>query len=494
MALSTAVPPSAVARVVGVETRFLNLQQNASSFLPQRVAVVGQGSDLATYTTTPVQVFTAAEVGTTFGFGSPLHLASKQLFPINDDGIGAIPVTLYPLDPAGGAVAAAGDVTLTGTQTNAASYQIRVSGIVSDNVLIPATTTAAAAVALFVTAINAQVDMPVIAVDGTLGVLDLTSKWAGESGNDIFIEVLGIPDGIAFAVTQPTAGATNPDVDLALANINSIWETMVLNCLNSTDTTSLDKYKSWGEGRLDPLTNKTAIVFSGSVATDTVLLAAGALRTTDRINSLIPVEASPNLPLQIVARALSRIAPLANSNPPNDYAGLELSGIIAGDESTRWTYAQRDVLVKAGISTVQIIDGAPRISDTVTFYHPVGEEPPAFRYVVDIVKLQNIQFSTEVIFANAEWDGVPLLNDDDVTINPTAKKPKDAVAVISSMIRGLGLNAIIADVEAAVATVAAEIDGTNPKRLNATFTVKLSGNANIISVDLNFGFNFGGSV
>ena len=37
----------------------------------------------------------------------------------------------------------------------------------------------------------------------------------------------------------------------------------------------------------------------------------------------------------------------------------------------------------------------------------------------------------------------------------------------------------------------AEIDSQNPKRLNVSTTVKLSNNTNIISVDLNFGFNFG---
>jgi len=59
------------------------------------------------------------------------------------------------------------------------------------------------------------------------------------------------------------------------------------------------------------------------------------------------------------------------------------------------------------------------------------------------------------------------------------------------MIDSRGLNEIISNPETAKAITFAEIDAGNPKRLNVTTTVQLSGNTNIISVDLNFGFFFG---
>ncbi|MNI42010.1 hypothetical protein D3C73_962800 [compost metagenome] len=57
----------------------------------------------------------------------------------------------------------------------------------------------------------------------------------------------------------------------------------------------------------------------------------------------------------------------------------------------------------------------------------------------------------------------------------------------------LGLNALVSDPAYTKANTQSEIDSQNPKRLNTVFPVKLSGNANIHSIDLNFGFYFGTS-
>ena len=70
-------------------------------------------------------------------------------------------------------------------------------------------------------AINAVLEMPVIATDSATKV-DLVSKWAGESANDLFIEIIGdITTGVTFALTQLTGGATNPDVQVALEQFGS---------------------------------------------------------------------------------------------------------------------------------------------------------------------------------------------------------------------------------------------------------------------------------
>jgi hypothetical protein len=84
-----------------------------------------------------------------------------------------------------------------------------------------------------------------------------------------------------------------------------------------------------------------------------------------------------------------------------------------------------------------------------------------------------------------------LIPDDQPTVNRAAKKPKSAVAAVSAMLDSLGLNAIISDPETAKENTIAAINDQNPKRLDVSTTVQLSGNTNIISVDLNFGFFFG---
>ncbi len=79
MPISSAVDSSAVARVLGIKTAFKDLRGGGILFLPQRVAVVGQGSTASTYSTDKKQVTSALEVAQTYGFGSPLHLAVLQL-------------------------------------------------------------------------------------------------------------------------------------------------------------------------------------------------------------------------------------------------------------------------------------------------------------------------------------------------------------------------------------------------------------------------------
>ncbi len=494
MGISSAVDASAVARVVGIKTIFKDLRGGGILFLPQRIALVGQGSTASVFATTKRQVTSAVEVATLYGFGSPLHLASRQLFPTNGDGVGTIPVTAYPLTDDGSGVASAGDIAPTGTVTKAGAFIIRANNIDSASFVVaigdslPDIATAMAA------AVAATLEMPVTsAAAATPDRIDTTSKWKGTSANDIFLEVVGPSDtGITFAVTQHTGGLVNPDVDIALNQVGNIWESLFLNCLDIIDTTTLDKFSTFGEGRWGPLVRKPMVAFTGTTEADvTTAITIPDARKTDRVNSQLVAPGSNDLPFVVAARQLARIAPVANNNPPRDYGSQDASGLIPGTDAEQWTYPQRDQAVKAGSSTVEVKDGVVNLSDTITFFHPSGDPIPAYRYVVDIIKLQNIIFNLDLIFATAEWDGAPLIPDNQPTINRDAKQPKAAVAAVSAMLDSLGLNAIISDPETAKANTLAAINDQNPKRLDVTTTVQLSGNTNIISVDLNFGFFFG---
>ena len=492
MAISSAVSASAIARVVGIKTVFKNLRGGAITFLPQRIAIIGQGNSVAVYPSDKKQVASAAEVASIFGFGSPLHLASRAFFPINGDGVGSIPVTIYPLVDDGAGVVSTGDITPTIAATVAASYIVMVNNIVSAPFIVSVGDTVAAVVTAMTDAINATLEMPIIAVDGTTKV-DITSKWKGASANDIVLQVVGATNiGNSFAFTQPTGGLVNPDIDPALLLVGDVWESLFLNCLDISDTATLGKLSTFGEGRWGALTRKPMVAFTGNTEADrATAVTIPDARKTDRTNCQLVAPGSVDLPFVVAARQLSRIAILANDNPPHDYGSQDADGLVPGTDAQQWNYTERDIAVKAGSSTTEVKDGVINISDVVTFFHPDGDPIPAYRYVVDIVKLQNIIFNLDLIFATDEWDGAPLIPDDQPTVNRSAKKPKTAVAEVAAMLDSLGLNAIISDPETAKKNTVAEIDATNPKRLNLVTTVQLSGNTNIISIDLEFGFLFG---
>lgn len=492
MAISTAVDLSAVARVVGIKTTYRDLREGGILFLPQRVAVVGQGSTSAVYDTAKRRVTSASEAATIYGHGSPIHLSVLQLLPVNGDGVGTIPVTVYPLVDDVTGVAAAGSITATVAPTEPAAYRVSVNGILSAQFVIADGDTPATVAEKMTTAINSILDMPVVAATETVNT-NLTAKWKGTSGNAIKVSVIGsTTSGNTFAITQLTGGLVNPDVQPALDQVGDVWETMVLNTLDIDDEVALDAYQTFGEGRWGALTKKPLIVFTGNTATSvTAATAISDTRKDDRVNSPLVAPGSDELPLVVAARELASIVRVANNNPARDYGSLAVTGIEPGTDGEQWTYIDRDAAVKLGSSTIEVKDGVIHLSDTVTFYHPTTEPIPAYRYVCDIVKLQNIIFNLNLIFANPEWDGAPLIPDDQPTVNREAKKPKMAVAEVAAMIDSLGLNAIISDPETAKKNTRAEINAQNPKRLDLLTTLQLVGNANIISVDLDFGFYFG---
>lgn len=584
------VDASAVARVLGIETKFEDLRAGGVLFLPQRIAVLAQGASDSVYSTDKFQATSAPQAGERFGWGSPAHLIARELFPANGDGVGTIPVTFYPLVDDAAGVAAAGDITPSGSQTKAASYRVRVGNIESQSFVIPVGAIITDICALIGGSIEAVLEQPVkvgytygavsatpdagntgdgtvtaLSVTGTplpgtyelectqavadggvfkltdpkgtvissavtmtpgaggatvvnVGGLqftindgsadfdvgdrfsitvpatkvDLSAKWKGESGNDLVIEVVGEDLGTTFAITQPTGGLVNPDLSAQLATLGNVWETLVLSAMNIEDTTALDALQTTGDGRWGELVRKPFIAFTGNTKTTVAdATAISSARTTDRVNGQLVAPGSNHLPFVVASRQLARIARLANNNPPTDYGGQRATGLTPGLDAVQWAYPDRDQAVKAGSSTIEVQDGVVLIGDVVTFYRPAGDPTPAFRYVVDIVKLQNILFNLDLIFAQPSWNGAPLIPDDQPTVNPNARKPKSAVAAVSAMLDSLGLQAIISDPETAKKSTSASIDSGNPKRLNVETTVQLAGNANIISATLKFGFYFG---
>ena len=76
---------------------------------------------------------------------------------------------------------------------------------------------------------------------------------------------------------------------------------------------------------------------------------------------------------------------------------------------------------------------------------------------------------------------------------PSARKPNDIVATLSVLTDSLANQAIISDPDFTKANTTSAIDGSNQNRVNTTYPVKLSGNMDIHSIDLLFGFFLGGA-
>src|SRR5688572_27134412 len=116
------IDASAVARAVGIDTKFRDLRAGATLFLAQHIAIIGQGNTGMTYPLEPWDATSAQAAGARYGYGSQIHHAVRELFPIEGGGVAPIRVTVLPLVDDGAGVAASGSITPSGAATGIATY------------------------------------------------------------------------------------------------------------------------------------------------------------------------------------------------------------------------------------------------------------------------------------------------------------------------------------------------------------------------------------
>jgi phage tail sheath gpL-like len=580
------LPASAVSRVCGVNVEYRNFNAGAGAYLPQRLAVIGVGNDDALYGADKYEATGSADaVAKRYGYGSPLHLAARQLFPSGGGGAN-FPVTFYPLIADTGSFATAtirvtnttgGQITIpasryhfpdgvmdwyitldaplvlepgehrdftlaaarkgfdanlatgidvasvidpaipsgvtvicvdavNGTDPGSAPAQGAVScdgaakaagegtitiGGVSAVFAILKDNTGAEVLSTMRAAIQKVLEMPVTVGNIVDGELPLTAKWSGATGNDIAVTVDAEVEGLTFDVTAMAGGAVDPDVSGALEKIGQVWETFILSCFSYGDHSRLDKYQTFSQGRWSELEKKPCLVAHGCVDDFAKRTAVTDLRKTDYANFLIQSTGSGELPFVIAAKGLvSDIMTNANANPPLGYHGL-LSGLIAGPDTAQENYTTRNNAVAKGASTNIKNGSAAELNDIITFYHPDGESLPSRRYVVDLVKLQNVVFNIRAIMEADELKGAPLLSDATPTTNPKAVQPKTIKTALINLTNSLAAYAIIQEPEFTKENMVVKISSQNPKRLDVRFPCKLSGNVEVTSTDIYFGFYLG---
>lgn len=122
-----------------------------------------------------------------------------------------VQVDAIALDDSGSGVDATGTIAVTGTATEAGTLTV-ITGSERNHKFSIAVASGDAATAVgsaIETAVNADLDVPVTAVNST-GTVTMTAINAGTYGNSIPIEVRGTVAGISTTVTGMASGATDP--------------------------------------------------------------------------------------------------------------------------------------------------------------------------------------------------------------------------------------------------------------------------------------------
>ena len=497
--VSTAVPSGAAASVLGQEFKYVNLREGLAG-LPQMIGIFATFDPLKTAVVAdvPVRVFTEVEAGEKFGFGFPAHLAVRQVLRKS----GIVPVYVFPIDETG--TEADGNILVAGTATSSGTISLYVGGQ-KISVVVPNGTLPAATAGLMIAAINAAINLPATAlVNATPEQLDITAKYKGAISDDILLNVNlteaekdATPGGVTFTVTALSSGAGVASITNALAQMGDDWYTYIVNTFG-TDTDIMDDFVTENEdNKWDTLVNHFFRAFYGSVDDLATITAITDARTLDRTNGAITSPGGYMLPLELAALGVGNMASRNQNNPPQPYTGLLMDGLLPSFEITgsdgapQWTYPQRNSAIEAGCSTTIVEDGVIKLEDIVMHYHRAGEDPPAYRWAVDIAKLAEWAYNVDLVFKGDNWRGKILVDDTDIVNNPDARRPRDATAEIFKLADGASFAAIITKPGTTKENTATSIDVANPNRLNITTLIVLSGASRILSLTTNFGFNFG---
>ena len=509
MAITKSLDIGAVASATSVSVKQKN-QNNAANLRPEKIVVIGQAATGSSVTTNKLYLASGNpdDAGVMFGFGSPLHRMAIKLFPKAGNGS---KVETYYLPVAAPTTGAVEEKTITLTVSTAITKSFngyinvkdmifeaaadvagKVATVYHNNPAkaprgtdlnayeiksIPFTfvkgMTAAQAVDALIDALDDYVELPFTFAkdDEDDNVLVLTAKWQGADGAFDFsiVDADGYAPtaakyGVSMAIAETTEGAgvgTIPAAALAILDEELGVTRVVSQYANSTVLDALkDKFEAWHEGLIAQYVACYSAIKapeSSSVAGTwdvQTLIAAGNARREDSIN------------VQIVG----------------DFGELR-----------KLSYAERDRLLKAGYSNlVRKADGAYRLMDEATFYHPVGKTNPLFRFVRDMTVVANVAYDFMNTFRDSdEWKSVIIIAESDVTTNPAARSLKDVKAAVNARIGLLGIAGLIANYANAQKNTEVEIDSSNPNRININPNFEITGVGRIYDITNFVGFYFG---
>ncbi|GFM51466.1 putative Tail sheath protein [Pseudomonas cichorii] len=270
---------------------------------------------------------------------------------------------------------ASATITVTGTATESGVLSLYVGGVRVQATVVNGATAAQAASALSVK-INATPDLPIKA-EVEAGVVTLSVKWTGESGNDIQLAFnrLGktngevTPAGLTVVATALTGGVGTPDQVAALAALGD--EPFEFLCVPWTDTTTLDAWKSAMDdstGRWSWAKQLYGHVYSAKRGTVGTLVAAGQLRNDQHV-TIQGVEVGVPQPVWVQAAALAaRTAVFISADASRPTQTGTLPGLDPAPASARFTLTERESLLRYGIATAYYEGGYVRIQRSITTY------------------------------------------------------------------------------------------------------------------------------
>lgn len=503
---SDAVGLERISRVVGYKIKKGNFQ-TVSPNLPQRIVILAEANEdnQIDLDESPVELTSLKQAGELYGYGSPVYNIMRILRPRTSDGVGGIPTIAIAQAKAVGATEKVLEITPTGVATGNGTHTIVIcgrgslDGVPYDINIVEGDTTADIT-AKIADAINNVLGCPVSA-DSDDYVATLTSKWNGLTANEINVVVDTNDDdlGITYVVDEITAGSGTPSIADALESIGNQWVTWVINSygavtsiMNALEAFNGNPSPDTPTGRYSAITFKPLIALTGSLLDDPTTITDG--RLDELTIAICPAPGSTGFSMEAAANMCALCAPIAQNTPHLDVNGQSYPDMPTpenpDDVGSMTDYNNRDAFVKKGCSTVDLVSGKYQVQDFVTTYHPLGEEPPQFRYCRNLMLDFNIRYGYFLLEQINVVDHV-IAEDDDIVSAVKIIKPKMWIQILNAYADDLANRALIVEPEFMKDSIEVGIGVSNPDRLETYFRYKRSGVARVSSTTAEAGFNFG---
>lgn len=355
-----------------------------------RVLLLGQAeADCAGELLKPVLMNTADQAARLWGRGS--QIADMVRHAKRNSTMLEIWAMAVPDDES--AVAATGEVTLSGKCTATGvlclyvgGRRLRVQAVGGEEL--------AATVERVVQAVNADGELPVTAAvkEASPGVLTLTCKWKGATGNDIDLAVNlstddSFPAGLTASCGKMASGAADPDMENIITAMGDTWWKALVLPWNQKDGRVL--LEEWLDAQFGPLRQQECqafLAYRGTLSETSTYGNAG----NSQLVSCMGIGAIPTSPWNVAAAyALQAATSLAN-DPARPLQTLELTGVMAPPREKRWSMEERNILLYDGIATYRIAsDDTVQIEREVTMYqtNAWGSPDPSYLDVQTVATL-----------------------------------------------------------------------------------------------------------
>lgn len=331
--------------------------------MERRLLLIGQrlaGGTVAALNAVRLGSQAGDQAAQAFGQGSMLHGMAAAARNAHD----YVDIWAIALDDDVAGVAASGTITLSGTPTATGTLALYIGGN-----LVRIAVVAAEAVATLATrladAISADASLPVTA-SAALGVVTLTSRWKGETGNDLDLRLNyygeQTPAGLTVAIAAMAGGTANPDVQPALDAIaGQQYYSIVCPYLDGPNLVALEADMVARFGPMDVLTGH---VFNAMAGNHSELTTWGDGRNSPHVSTL-GLHDVPTAPW-VTASVWGTVAEFSGANDPaRPFRSLALPGVLPPPEASRFTRAERNLALYDGISTFTVDQGGQVLIETI---------------------------------------------------------------------------------------------------------------------------------